>query len=161
MSTGRQHYRLYVIQSIPTLKVLDFARVTKTERERAERLAKSAAGAALEADLQVEQQQQHSGTKTFVPGEGQSAQESFKASFTPEEKAQIRELVVNAANPAEIEEIERYVQRGILPPQLSSANRKRPPPTTSTEQPTENNNNSDHDQQPPSNKKARVEASAS
>lgn len=116
IASGRQHYRLYTIKNIPSLKVLDYVRITKSERDRAERLANSAAGAALEADVQGEQQS--SSTKTFVPGEGLSAEASFTTSFTAEEKAQIRELVANASSPAEIEAIELSVQRGILPPQL-------------------------------------------
>ena len=105
--TGRQHYRLYAVHHIPTLKVLDFARVTKSDRDRAQRLAKSAAGAALEKDVQQE--------KTFVPGEGRSAEESFATSFTPAQKEEIRQMVANAKSPAEIEEIELSVQRGIFP----------------------------------------------
>lgn len=104
---GRQHYRLYAIHHIPTLKVLDFERITQSEREKAERLASSAAGAALEKDVQQE--------KTFVPGEGRSAEESFATSFTPAQKEQIRQMVANAKTPAEIEEIELSVQRGIFP----------------------------------------------
>jgi hydrogenase maturation factor HypE len=93
--------------------VLDFSKITKTERERAERLANSAAGAALEADIQGEEVD--GGAKTFVPGEGKTAEESFMTSFTPEEKEHIRQMVANAKSPAEIEEIERSVRRGILP----------------------------------------------
>jgi hypothetical protein len=93
--------------------VLDFSKITKTERERAERLANSAAGAALEADIQGEEVS--GGAKTFVPGEGKTAEESFMTSFTPEEKEHIRQMVANAKSPAEIEEIERSVRRGILP----------------------------------------------
>jgi hypothetical protein len=155
---GRQHYRLYTIQSIPSLKVLDHQRITQTERDRARRLAGSAAGAALESDIQVEAGKQ----KTFTPGEGESAEESFAVNFTPEEKEQIRQMVANAESPTEIEEIERSVQRGILPKpktkkgsdaEAAAANegkegnnstdlnngndRKRPPPPPNTE---ENNN---------------------
>ena len=82
---GRQHYRLYAIHHIPSLKVLDFQKVTNLDRCKAERLAKSAADAALERDVQQE--------KTFVPGEGRSAQESFATSFTKEQKEQIRQMV--------------------------------------------------------------------
>lgn len=119
--TRRQHYRLYTIKNIPSLKVLDYMKITKTERDRADRLAKSAAGAALEADVQGET------SKTFVPGEGLSTEAVITTSFTPEEKEQIRQLVANASSPAEIEEIEQAVQRGVLPPQLQSLQRKRPP----------------------------------
>ena len=110
---GRQHYRLYTIQSIPSLKVLDHQRITQTERDRAERLAGSAAGAALESDVQDEAGRQN----TFTPGEGSSAEESFVVNFTAEEKEQIRQMVTNAKSPEEIEEIERSVKRGLLPKQ--------------------------------------------
>lgn len=116
IAPGRQHYRLYTIKNVPSLKTLDYQKISKTERDRAERLAKSAAGAALEADVQGEEPSTTS--KTFIPGEGLSAEASFTTSFTSEEKEQIRALVANASNPAEIEEIEQSVQRGILPPQL-------------------------------------------
>ena len=53
-STGRQHYRLYAIHKIPSLKVLDFTKIKQSERERAQRLAASAAGAAMEADARLE-----------------------------------------------------------------------------------------------------------
>lgn len=115
---GRQHYRLYTIHNIPSLKVLDHQRITQTERGRAKRLASSAAGAALESDVQDEAGKQ----KTFTPGEGASAEESFVVNFTAEEKEQIRQMVANANSPAEIEEIERSVQRGVFP----KNNRKRP-----------------------------------
>ena len=53
--------------------------------------------------------------KTFVPGEGKSAKESFTSNFTPEQKAHIREMVANAKSPAEIEDIENSVKRGVFP----------------------------------------------
>jgi hypothetical protein len=126
-TTGRQHYRLYTIKNIPSLKILDYVKISKSERDRAERLANSAAGAALEADVRDEQQQQSSSatSKTFVPGEGLDIQKAFKAIFTAEEKEQIRDLVANASSPAEIEEIEQSVKRGVLPLQLQQLNRKR------------------------------------
>lgn len=134
-ASERQHYRLYAIHHIPSLKVLDFIKIKPAEREKAERLANSAAGAALESDAQKEAQ---SATKTFVPGEGESAEESFVTNFTPEQKETIRQMVANAKSPAEIDEIERSVRRGIFP-QLpgadQDANRKRP-----AEEPLENGN---------------------
>mmetsp|Transcript_9263 Transcript_9263/g.13134 ORF Transcript_9263/g.13134 Transcript_9263/m.13134 type:complete len:285 (-) Transcript_9263:6-860(-) len=118
--TRRQHYRLYAIHKIPTLKVLDFVKVKQQERERAKRLATSAAGAALEGDVKIEAREAArsaiaSSGKTFTPGEGRSAKESFIVNFTPEEKAQIRNMIMNAESPAEIEEIEALVKRGIFP----------------------------------------------
>jgi len=137
---GRQHYRLYTIKQIPSLKTLDYTRITKTERERAERLANSAAGAALESDVQSEAKNNNgitSTAKTFVPGEGESAKESFVTSFTKEQKEEIRELVANARSPAEIDEIERSVKRGIFP---SFARKRSPPPSEETETEEESSN---------------------
>lgn len=68
----------------------------------------------MEKDVQQE--------KTFVPGEGKSAQESFATSFTLEQKEAIRQLVANAKSPAEIEEIELSVQRGIFPGEQPATN---------------------------------------
>ena len=134
----KQHYRLYAIHRIPSLKVLDYVRITASERDRAERLANSAAGAALESDVQQEANQSAANAKTFVPGEGESAEEAFVTNFTPEQKETIRQMVANAKSPAEIDEIERSVRRGIFPTlpttgAETSDNRKR-----AAEEPAEN-----------------------
>lgn len=84
-------------------------KIKQSERGKAERLAQSAAGAALESDSKIE------AGKSFVPGEGRSAEESFATSFTPKQKEQIRQLVANAKSPGEIEQIEASVQRGVFP----------------------------------------------
>lgn len=146
--TRRQHYRLYAIHKIPTLKVLDFQKVKQSERERASRLATSAAGAAMEADARLEARAAaattasssadnaallashgsnatmtngENGTNTFEPGEGKSAEESFATQFTVEEKAAIRDMVANAASAEEIDRIESLVKRGIFPGKSESA----------------------------------------
>ena len=136
--TGRQNYRLFAICKIPTLKVLDFQKVKQTERDRAQRLASSAAGAAMEADARLEARAAaadssaatdgavasgtyangshgDNGTNTFEPGEGKSAEESFATQFTAEEKARIRDMVANAASAEEIDRIESLVKRGVFP----------------------------------------------
>jgi hypothetical protein len=115
-TTERQHYRLFTIHKIPTLKILDFVKVKQSEREKAKRLATSAAGAALESDVQIEARDAKSNkSKTFNPGEGTSAKEAFVANFTPEQKAAIKEMIANASTPSEIERIEECVKRGIYP----------------------------------------------
>lgn len=110
--------------------MLDFTKIKKSEREKATRLAKSAAGAALESDVQIEAREAATKTLTFVPGAGKSAKESFTTNFTPEQKAQIREMVANAKSPSEIEEIENSVKRGefpsfALPSLVDESSRKR------------------------------------
>ena len=75
-------------------------------------MAKSAAGAALESDVHKEE------LRTFTPGEGQTAAESFQTAFTLEQKEQLRAMVANAKSPQEIEVIEASVQKGIFPSHL-------------------------------------------
>jgi U2 small nuclear ribonucleoprotein A' len=120
----RQHYRLYVISKIPTLKILDFTKIKQSERDRAKRLASSAAGAAMEADAKLEAREaaaaennydDNENHNTFEPGEGKSAEESFATQFSVEQKAKIREMVANAASAEEIDRIESLVKRGIFP----------------------------------------------
>ena len=125
---GRQHYRLYTINKIPTLKVLDFTKVKEAEREKAKRLAMSAAGAALEGDVRLEARNAAAtASKTFVPGEGRSAEESFTTNFTKEQKEQIRRMVAEASSPEEIERIEAAVKRGVFP---TAGTGKMTPPLT-------------------------------
>jgi len=144
--TRRQHYRLYTIHKIPTLKVLDFQKVKQSERDRAQRLASSAAGAAMEADCRLEARAAASSTanddsaitsktyngdnetNTFEPGEGKNAEESFATQFTMEEKAKIREMVANAASAEEIDRIENLVKKGIFPGKTDSSDSIPPPP---------------------------------
>ena len=150
---GRQNYRLYTIQKIPTLKLLDYQKVKQNERDRAQRLASSAAGAAMEADARLEARAaaavsstsimngddtyvsasggsyaNGSTNNTFEPGEGKSAEESFVTQFTMEEKAKIRDMVANAASAEEIDRIENLVKRGIFPGEVLSGNGSIPPP---------------------------------
>ena len=107
---------------MPNLKVLDFVKVKEAEREKAKRLAMSAAGAALESDVRLEARNAaaaassaSSGAKTFIPGEGRSAEESFTTQFSKEQKEQIRKMVAEASSPEEIERIEASVKRGVFP----------------------------------------------
>lgn len=101
-----------------------------SERSRAERLATSAAGAALESDVQVEARRSASAAaKTFEPGEGlgEDGRSFAVANFSNEEKEQIRDLLAKASSAKEVEEIEAAVRRGVLPPSLLSNKRKHPP----------------------------------
>ena len=150
---GRQNYRLYTIQKIPTLKLLDYQKVKQNERDRAQRLASSAAGAAMEADARLEARAaatassasimngddtlvsasggsyaNGSTNNTFEPGEGKSAEESFVTQFTMEEKTKILDMVTNAASAEEIDRIENLVKRGIFPGEVLSGNGSIPPP---------------------------------
>jgi len=117
----RQYYRLFTIHRIPTLEVLDFTKIKQSERDKAKRLSLSAAGAALESDVQMEAREAAIPTvsmndvNTFVPGGGNSTKESFLTNFTPQQKNQIHQMITNAKSPSEVERIEFYVKRGQFP----------------------------------------------
>ena len=123
--------------------MLDYTKIKQSERDRAKRLAASAAGAAMEADAKLEAREAAAAiaasnnndnydfnehTNTFEPGEGKSAEESFATQFSVEEKAKIREMVANAASAEEIDRIESLVKRGIFPREQGQEEVPPPPP---------------------------------
>jgi len=101
------------------------SRIRQRERDQAKRLFRSAAGAALLLDIkqngssgrngqQTSNDKSDSTTKTFVPGGDTAA----AVQFTKEQKDLIRQMVARAKNPAELDEIESSVQRGVFPSHL-------------------------------------------
>jgi len=109
--------------------------VKPAERDKAQRLAQSAAGAALNSDVQAEARQRlaanGTGTtaKTFEPGDvdDTTGGRSFvTANFTTEQKEQIRHLLINATSAKEVEEIESSVRRGVLPAALQQEQKQKP-----------------------------------
>jgi len=111
----RQHYRLYAIVKIPTLRILDFVKVKEKERNRAKRLAISAAGAALEEDVKLEYQESE---KDLVIGTNAlnnsttCMREVFEKTFTNEQQLYIKDMITNASSLEEIESIEKSVKEG-------------------------------------------------
>ena len=105
------------------------------ERDRARRLATSAAGAALEGDVRIEAREaarahdesdrkgveggRSAAIKTFEPGEdlsgGVGAPLALAGVFTSAQRERIRSMVSEAGSPEEIEKIESCVRRGVFP----------------------------------------------
>jgi hypothetical protein len=121
--------------------MLDYERITRTERYRAKQFWSSSSFEMEEEEEdeagKTQDQIINNKSNTFTPGEGASAEESFVVNFTKEEKEQIRQMVANANSSQEIEEIERSVKKGIFPRQTAfvasttngnTNNRKRPVP---------------------------------
>jgi len=128
--TNLHYYRLYTIYSIPSLQVLDFTKIKQKERDMAKRFAVSAAGAALQADIQMEARETTSATtsqsnneddsNTFVPGKGNTTKETFRIQFTANQKEEIRDMITNASCPEDVEKIEECVRRGEFPSSFAS-----------------------------------------
>mmetsp|Transcript_29366 Transcript_29366/g.41568 ORF Transcript_29366/g.41568 Transcript_29366/m.41568 type:complete len:185 (-) Transcript_29366:177-731(-) len=103
------------------------SRIRQTERDQAQRLFRSAAGAALLSDVkqqQQQQQQQKRSNKEITNGSNNNNNNNtfetdmavqVAVEFTKEQKGMIRHMIEHAKNPAELDEIEASVQRGVFP----------------------------------------------
>ncbi|CAN0252354.1 unnamed protein product, partial [Ectocarpus sp. 12 AP-2014] len=104
---NKQYYRLYMINLIPSLKQLDFQKVTMKERESAARLARSQAGQAMIQDVA----QQAEKAKTFTPG----APAAEEQKLTDEHRAIYADRIAKATTVEEIEMLSKKIQAGIIP----------------------------------------------
>jgi U2 small nuclear ribonucleoprotein A' len=116
----RPHYRAYLISKLPNLRVLDFQKVKKQERQEAEELFESPEGVALNESLS----RKSNADNTFVPGQdtGPSASSSSSSTaaskLTPEQRAKIRAAIVNAKSDEELSRLEEALQKGKMPKEL-------------------------------------------
>uniref|UniRef100_A0A4W3HPD5 Small nuclear ribonucleoprotein polypeptide A' n=1 Tax=Callorhinchus milii TaxID=7868 RepID=A0A4W3HPD5_CALMI len=107
MSLGIKHYRLYVIQKAPHIRVLDFQKVKLKERQEAERMFKGKRGAQLAKDITKK-------TKTFTPGAGLPGDKK-KTGPSPAEVEAIKTAIANASTLAEVERLKGMLQAGQIP----------------------------------------------
>lgn len=99
----RQHYRYYIVYMIPTLKTLDYKKITKKERDETAAFFKSSAGKLLLATIVSEKNAQAdvmSGKTTAAP----------VMALTDEQKAQVRQAIENAKTREEIDVIEKHLK---------------------------------------------------
>uniref|UniRef100_A0A1A8QSH5 Small nuclear ribonucleoprotein polypeptide A n=1 Tax=Nothobranchius pienaari TaxID=704102 RepID=A0A1A8QSH5_9TELE len=104
--TNKKHYRLYVINKIPQIRVLDFQKVKLKERQEAEKMFKGKRGAQLAKDLSQRM-------KTFTPGV--SAQPEKKSGPSQADVEAIKNAITNASSLAEVERLTGMLQAGQIP----------------------------------------------
>jgi len=103
--TKQKHYRLYVIHKLPSLRVLDFQKITTKERKEAEKLFTGETGVKLESSLtQIK----------AIP----SQPESTSNLLTNEEKDKLRDRIKHATSMEEVQRYERILQSGKIPKTL-------------------------------------------
>jgi U2 small nuclear ribonucleoprotein A' len=91
--TKRDNYRLYVINLIPSLKTLDFQKIKKQERERAEKFA-------------TEKEEGAQQVKTFIPGAGTNMRsDETMNELSASDIEKIKKAIENAKT---IQEVQRY-----------------------------------------------------
>ncbi|XP_016346330.1 U2 small nuclear ribonucleoprotein A'-like [Sinocyclocheilus anshuiensis] len=104
--TNKKHYRLYVINKIPQIRVLDFQKVKLKERQEAEKMFKGKRGAQLAKDIAKQ-------TKTFTPGAALQTEKKTGPSAADVEA--IKNAIANATSLAEVERLKGLLQSGQIP----------------------------------------------
>ncbi|XP_035507921.1 U2 small nuclear ribonucleoprotein A' [Morone saxatilis] len=105
--TNKKHYRLYVINKIPQIRVLDFQKVKLKERQEAEKMFKGKRGAQLAKDIARR-------TKTFTPGVAAQL-EKKRTGPTQADVEAIKNAIANASSLAEVERLKGMLQAGQIP----------------------------------------------
>ncbi|KAK1890630.1 U2 small nuclear ribonucleoprotein A' [Dissostichus eleginoides] len=105
--TNKKHYRLYVINKIPQIRVLDFQKVKLKERQEAEKMFKGKRGAQLAKDIAKR-------TKTFTPG-GAAQPEKKRSGPSQADVEAIKNAIANASSLAEVERLKGMLQAGQIP----------------------------------------------
>ncbi|XP_034733540.1 U2 small nuclear ribonucleoprotein A' [Etheostoma cragini] len=105
--TNKKHYRLYVINKIPQIRVLDFQKVKLKERQEAEKMFKGKRGAQLAKDIARR-------TKTFTPGVPAQLEKKRTGPSQADVEA-IKNAIANASSLAEVERLKGMLQAGQIP----------------------------------------------
>ena len=119
----QQHYRLYLIWSIPSIRFLDFQKVKEAERQQANELFGT-------ADAPTELAAKIKGTKTRsfevgagVNGTAEGKRKGVRTQLTETEKKRVQEMIKNAKSLAEITRIEKDLAEGRIPAGAADADR--------------------------------------
>ncbi|XP_066959481.1 U2 small nuclear ribonucleoprotein A' [Macrobrachium rosenbergii] len=115
--TTRDHYRLYVINKLPQVRVLDFRRVREREREMAKKLFKSKLGKEIQKEAKK--------ARTFVPGAGGMMDtRPTLAQMSAEDQAAIRQAISNARSMEEVERLQHMLRTGNIPGRTQAVKHK-------------------------------------
>ncbi|KAG9293333.1 hypothetical protein G9A89_007579 [Geosiphon pyriformis] len=118
--TRKKWYRSWVIWKIPSVRVLDFKRIRKVERDEAKKLFQTPEGELTSLAKSISE----TVSKTFEPGEGLIASGSGVAppksnlptlGMTAEEQAKIQDAIKNARTLEEVNRLEKLLQAGHIP----------------------------------------------
>ena len=96
----KQYYRLFTIYNIPSLKLLDYKKVTKAERDEAEKLFNSSTGKAILSAVDT------------VSVSSASSKKNSKKILTEDQKRQISATIEAAKTAEEIDRIESQIKDG-------------------------------------------------
>lgn len=101
--TNLNHYRLYVIYKIPSLKCLDFQKVTKTEREQSKALFESQEGSSVLNEVEREKNQ-------ILNEEMKESKNSTTNELTESQKEYIRSVIESTQTKEDMDRIETQLR---------------------------------------------------
>lgn len=105
----KKHYRFYVINKLPQLRLLDFSKIKKKERDEAAVLFKGKKGKQLEKTIGQK-------TKTFVPGAPIPNKQVNGSASTPKIDVQaIKEAISKAKTLEEVDRLTQLLKSGHIP----------------------------------------------
>lgn len=121
---GLQHYRLYLVWAIPSLRFLDFQKVRQVEREQASELFGTAdEPSELAAKIKGVKSRTFDVSGAGVNGKADGARKSVRTQLTDTEKKRVEKMIENAKSLAEIERIEKDLAEGRIPAGAADADR--------------------------------------
>ncbi|KAF9924667.1 U2 small nuclear ribonucleoprotein A' [Linnemannia zychae] len=116
--TKKKYYRLYVIWKLPTVRVLDFTKVTLKERQEAKKLFDGKSGPSALAESIAATK---SAASTFEPGEGVPLPLKSNVptlNMSKEDQDKIKAALAKATTLDEISRLERALKEGKIPDDL-------------------------------------------
>ena len=120
-----EHYRSFLIATVPSLKTLDFKKIKAAEREKASQLFPEDGPST--ADLTLVSATADAAQPPPPPPRS-GAPPAALANLTAEQKAAIRRAVANATTPAEVDALERQLKAGVIPGMAPPGPPPGPPP---------------------------------
>lgn len=119
--TFRPNYRFYVIHKIPSLKSLDFNKISKAEREAAQKYFKSVLGKAMLSDIATDNRTLADGETGTLPNSVPTvAPPAAPLVLTEEQKQIVREAIQAATTKEEVDAIEKSLKNGTFFDAISS-----------------------------------------
>jgi len=122
--TKREHYRLYLIWSIPSIRFLDFQKVKDVERKEAKELFGT-----IQEPTELASNIKGVKSRTFVAsapginGKAAASQQGVRTKLTDSEKKRVEKMIQNAKSFQEIERIEKDLAEGKIPAGAADADR--------------------------------------
>ena len=100
----KQNYRLYIIHKIPSLKTLDYKKISKKEKDESTKFFRSSVGVNFMASIEDEKSKQGDS----INSTGKQAQPLMD--LTDEQKLQVRAAIDNATTREEIDLIQKHLK---------------------------------------------------